>query len=59
MNFLVVYSIVSMLCSIKTIRHKTMQKPDIDSKCWAAFLKMGARLENSPSSIGISPPIPI
>ncbi len=49
MNFLVVYSIVSMLCSIKTIRHKTMQKPDIDSKCWAAFLKMGARLENSPS----------
>ena len=22
-----------------------MQRPNIDSKCWAAFLKMGARLE--------------
>jgi len=26
-----------------------MRKLNIDSKCWAAFLKMGALLENSPS----------
>lgn len=26
-----------------------MRKPNIDSKCWASFLKMGALLENSPS----------
>ena len=39
----------SYLCGIKIKSHKTMQIPTIDSKCWAAFLEMGARLVNSPS----------
>ena len=38
-------------CAIITIANNTMRKPTIDSKCWAAFLEMGARLENSPSKL--------